>query len=59
MKAAELAYSEPKVLHPATVTASSTEEYSRLYLNSGNPECEGTRITARAPSAELFQGHAG
>ena len=48
-EAAELAYFGAKVLHPATVLPAVQKNIPVYILNSGNPECEGTRITARAP----------
>jgi aspartate kinase len=44
-EAAELAYFGAKVLHPATVLPAVQQNI----LNSLNPICEGTKITARAP----------
>jgi aspartate kinase len=48
-EAAELAYFGAKVLHPATVLPAVQKNIPVYILNSGNPGCEGTRITARAP----------
>src|SRR5690242_14350981 len=48
-EAAELAYFGAKVLHPATVLPAIQKNIPVYILNSGNPTCEGTRITARAP----------
>jgi len=48
-EAAELAYFGAKVLHPATVLPAVQKNIPVLILNSRNPGCEGTRITARAP----------
>ena len=48
-EAAELAYFGAKVLHPATVLPAVQKNIPVYVLNSRNPGCEGTRITARAP----------
>src|SRR5205807_5029151 len=48
-EAAELAYFGAKVLHPATVLPAIQKNIPVFILNSRNPACEGTRITARAP----------
>jgi aspartate kinase len=48
-EAAELAYFGAKVLHPATVLPAIQKNIPVYVLNSRNPGCEGTRITARAP----------
>ena len=48
-EAAELAYFGAKVLHPATVLPAVQQNIPVYVLNSQNPTCEGTRITARAP----------
>src|SRR5713101_5383189 len=48
-EAAELAYFGAKVLHPATVLPAVQKNIPVYILNSSNPDCEGTRITARAP----------
>jgi aspartate kinase len=48
-EAAELAYFGAKVLHPATVLPAIQKDIPVYVLNSRNPSCEGTRITARAP----------
>ncbi len=48
-EAAELAYFGAKVLHPATVLPAIQKNIPVYVLNSLNPTCEGTRITARAP----------
>ena len=48
-EAAELAYFGAKVLHPATVLPAVQKNIPVYILNSRNPGCEGTRITARAP----------
>jgi len=48
-EAAELAYFGAKVLHPATVLPAIQKNIPVYILNSQNPTCEGTRITARAP----------
>lgn len=47
-EAAELAYFGAKVLHPATVLPAVQKNIPVYILNSRNPTCEGTRITARA-----------
>jgi len=49
-EAAELAYFGAKVLHPATILPAVHKNIPVLVLNSRNPENEGTRITAIAPS---------
>jgi aspartate kinase len=49
-EAAELAYFGAKVLHPATILPAVQKNIPVLVLNSRNPENEGTRITAIAPS---------
>ncbi len=49
-EAAELAYFGAKVLHPATVLPAIQKNIPVYILNSRNPACEGTRITARAPN---------
>jgi aspartate kinase len=49
-EAAELAYFGAKVLHPATVLPAVQRNIPVYILNSRNPGCEGTRITARAPN---------
>ncbi|HLB88679.1 MAG TPA: lysine-sensitive aspartokinase 3 [Terriglobales bacterium] len=49
-EAAELAYFGAKVLHPATVLPAVQKNIPVYVLNSRNPSCEGTRITARAPT---------
>ncbi len=46
-EAAELSYFGAKVLHPATVVPAIQKNIPVYILNSRNPECEGTRITAR------------
>src|SRR5215472_11094696 len=46
-EAAELAYFGAKVLHPATLLPAVQKDIPVYVLNSRNPECEGTRITAR------------
>src|SRR5438105_5753574 len=51
-EAAELAYFGAKVLHPATVLPAIQENIPVLVLNSRNPKCEGTRITATAPKSK-------
>ncbi len=48
-EAAELAYFGAKVLHPATVLPAIQKNIPVYILNSRNPTCEGTKITARAP----------
>jgi aspartate kinase len=48
-EAAELAYFGAKVLHPATLLPAIQKNIPVLILNSCNPKCEGTRITATAP----------
>ena len=48
-EAAELAYFGAKVLHPATVLPAVQQNIPVYVLNSMNPACEGTKITARAP----------
>jgi aspartate kinase len=48
-EAAELAYFGAKVLHPATVLPAVQKNIPVYVLNSRNPNCEGTRISARAP----------
>ena len=50
-EAAELAYFGAKVLHPATLLPAIRKNISVLILNSRNPGCEGTRITASAPKS--------
>jgi aspartate kinase len=51
-EAAELAYFGAKVLHPATLLPAIQKNIPVLILNSGNPKCEGTRITATAPKSK-------
>ncbi len=51
-EAAELAYFGAKVLHPATVLPAIQKNIPVYVLNSRNPGCEGTRITARAPHCQ-------
>ncbi|HXY50541.1 MAG TPA: lysine-sensitive aspartokinase 3 [Terriglobales bacterium] len=46
-EAAELAYFGAKVLHPATVLPAIQKNIPVYVLNSRNPPCEGTKITAR------------
>jgi aspartate kinase len=48
-EAAELAHFGAKVLHPATILPAVQRNIPVYVLNSRNPGCEGTRITARAP----------
>ncbi|HZR32069.1 MAG TPA: lysine-sensitive aspartokinase 3 [Terriglobales bacterium] len=55
-EAAELAYFGAKVLHPATVLPAVQQGIPVYVLNSRNPKCEGTLITARAPqSRNIFK----
>jgi aspartate kinase len=55
-EAAELAYFGAKVLHPATVLPAIQKNIPVYVLNSKNPTCEGTKITARAPkSSTIFK----
>ncbi len=55
-EAAELAYFGAKVLHPATVLPAVQKNIPVYILNSRNPTCEGTRITAQAPKCRnLFK----
>jgi aspartate kinase len=51
-EAAELAYFGAKVLHPATLLPAIQRNIPVLILNSRNPGCEGTRITATAPKSK-------
>lgn len=53
-EAAELAYFGAKVLHPATVLPAVQKNIPVYILNSRNPTCEGTRISARAPHCKNF-----
>jgi aspartate kinase len=53
-EAAELAYFGAKVLHPATLLPAIQKNIPVLILNSRNPKCEGTRITATAPKSKNF-----
>jgi aspartate kinase len=53
-EAAELAYFGAKVLHPATVLPAIQKNIPVYILNSRNPTCKGTRITARAPHCKNF-----
>jgi aspartate kinase len=53
-EAAELAYFGAKVLHPATVLPAIQKNIPVYILNSRNPSCEGTRISARAPHCKNF-----
>ncbi len=53
-EAAELAYFGAKVLHPATVLPAVQKNIPVYILNSKNPACEGTRISARAPHCKNF-----
>ena len=55
-EAAELAYFGARVLHPATVLPAIQKNIPVYVLNSLNPTCEGTKITARAPrSSNIFK----
>jgi aspartate kinase len=51
-EAAELAYFGARVLHPATLLPAIQKNIPVLVLNSRNPKCEGTRITATAPKSK-------
>src|ERR1700692_2065982 len=51
-EAAELAYFGAKVLHPATVLPAIQKNIPVYVLNSRNPSCGGTKITARAPQGK-------
>ncbi len=51
-EAAELAYFGAKVLHPATVLPAVQKNIPVYILNSQNPACEGTKITAKAPPSK-------
>ena len=53
-EAAELAYFGAKVLHPATMLPAVQKDIPVLVLNSRNPTCEGTRITAIAPQCRNY-----
>ena len=53
-EAAELAYFGAKVLHPATVLPAIQRNIPVYVLNSRNPGCEGTRISARVPHCRNF-----
>ncbi len=53
-EAAELAYFGAKVLHPATVLPAIQKNIPVYILNSRNPTCEGTRITARRSHSRNF-----
>jgi aspartate kinase len=53
-EAAELAYFGAKVLHPATVLPAIQKNIAVYILNSRNPTCEGTRITARGAHSRNF-----
>ena len=53
-EAAELAYFGAKVLHPANVLPAIQKNIPVYVLNSRNPGCEGTRISARAPHSRNF-----
>lgn len=53
-EAAELAYFGAKVLHPATVLPAVQKNIPVFILNSRNPACQGTRITARVPPCRNF-----
>ena len=48
-EAAELAYFGAKVLHPATLLPAIQKNIPVRVLNSRDPKCDGTTITARAP----------
>ncbi|HET7207631.1 MAG TPA: lysine-sensitive aspartokinase 3 [Terriglobales bacterium] len=48
-EAAELAYFGAKVLHPATLLPAIQKNIPVYILNSRNPQCDGTRISTRAP----------
>jgi aspartate kinase len=55
-EAAELAYFGAKVLHPATLLPAVQKDIPVYVLNSRNPGCEGTRITARTqPCRNYFK----
>src|SRR5581483_7940035 len=55
-EAAELAYFGAKVLHPATLLPAVQKNIPVYVLNSRNPKCEGTCITARAaPCTNVFK----
>src|SRR6201998_2721647 len=55
-EAAELAYFGAKVLHPATVLPAVQKNIPVYILNSRNPDCEVTRISARVPHCKnLFK----
>jgi aspartate kinase len=55
-EAAELAYFGAKVLHPATVLPAIQLNIPVYVLNSLNPTCAGTKVTARAPkSTNIFK----
>lgn len=51
-EAAELAYFGAKVLHPATLLPAIRKNIPVLILNSRNPKCDGTKITATAPKSK-------
>lgn len=51
-EAAELAYFGAKVLHPATLLPAIRKNIPVLIVNSRNPQCDGTRITASAPKGK-------
>jgi aspartate kinase len=53
-EAAELAYFGAKVLHPSTVLPAVQKNIPVYILNSRNPSCEGTRISARVPACRNF-----
>lgn len=53
-EAAELAYFGAKVLHPATVLPAIQKNIPVYVLNSRNPNCEGTRISARPAKSRNF-----
>ncbi len=50
-EAAELAYFGAKVLHPSTILPALKKNIPVRVLNSKNPSCDGTAITAQAPGA--------
>lgn len=53
-EAAELAYFGAKVLHPSTVLPAVQKNIPVYILNSRNPTCDGTRITARVPPCRNY-----
>jgi aspartate kinase len=50
-EAAELAYFGAKVLHPSTILPALKKNIPVRVLNSKNPSCEGTNITAESTTA--------